>query len=879
MISCPTCNAEQSESSKYCSACGAELRAGLSATVARQPDDDPLGGGSVPNSRPGSSHHGRFLPGTSVAGRYRIVSLVGKGGMGEVYRADDLKLGHTVALKFLPRELSSDPKMLEYFHSEVRLTRQISHPNVCRVYDIGEAGGQHFLSMEYIDGEDLRVLLRRIGRVPKDKGIQIAQQLCAGLSAAHDLGVLHRDLKPANIMLDGRGRVRITDFGLAKLAEDCADGEVAGTPAYMAPEQLVRGEATIQSDLYSLGLILYEVFTGEAAHTKGSIPELIEAHEQSSPSRPSELLEDMDPAVERALLRCLEKEPHARPQSARAVAAALPGGDPLAAALAAGETPSPELIASAGGTGRLSLRTGGGLFAALCIALLAIPFVAQWMDVLDLRRYQDAKPAVLEQNARDWIRKLGFEAPRADSVYGYSKGGPDQNAIEFWYRQSSRPLVTDTPGPLQKSTSWAVTPNNPPLIQPGMVRVRLDAGSRFDSGEQLLELLAIPENDSLAETSDVQPNWPELIEATGLDPASLELVSESDWPKNWRPPFDVDAVSVWSVKESNDERIILLASRGSKLVYFRRSGDDSNSSLRSSDSGEERKYRIAGRLRFLVILGFAGVLAFRNLRLRRCDTRGASRYAIYYLAIEMLLWVVAVHHTGDLLAEANVAGNYAAHAVGAAFRLWLYYVAMEPYVRRLWPDLFISWSRVLNGQLGDPLVGRDVLVGCLTGVIFGLMTSWPGMMLYRVSPDTISSGSAAVARLLYAQQIAMLLALYQLAPLLVLRVIFRNTMLAGFVFVILYVIIMAKPEWSWDAYAVNVGWAAVMVFLYVRFGLIAVMATWLSGLLLFRFPFTTDFSAWYAQGGLLALATILLLAGYGFYTSTLAGQRLITQDA
>ena len=162
-----------------------------------------------------SSHHGRFLPGTKVADRYRIVSLLGRGGMGEVYRADDLRLGQTVALKFLPPELAKDAKRLEYFHNEVRLARQISHPNICRVYDIGEVDGQHFISMEYIDGEDLKTLLHRIGRLPNDKGVQIAQQICAGLAAAHRRSVLHRDLKPANIMIDSHGHARITDFGLA----------------------------------------------------------------------------------------------------------------------------------------------------------------------------------------------------------------------------------------------------------------------------------------------------------------------------------------------------------------------------------------------------------------------------------------------------------------------------------------------------------------------------------------------------------------------------------------------------------------------------------------------------------------------------------------
>ena len=137
--------------------------------------------------------------------------------MGEVYRADDLKLGVTVTLKFLPRELRQDPKKHDRFLSEVRLARQISHPNVCRVFDVGEAQGQHFFSMDYIDGEDLASLLRRIGRLPSEKAAQIARQLCAGLAAAHEFGILHRDLKPGNVMLHGRGRARITDFGLARL--------------------------------------------------------------------------------------------------------------------------------------------------------------------------------------------------------------------------------------------------------------------------------------------------------------------------------------------------------------------------------------------------------------------------------------------------------------------------------------------------------------------------------------------------------------------------------------------------------------------------------------------------------------------------------------
>ncbi|HEY6329117.1 MAG TPA: serine/threonine-protein kinase, partial [Blastocatellia bacterium] len=164
-----------------------------------------------------SANGTRFNLGDVIAGRYRIVGLLGKGGMGEVYRAEDLKLYQQVALKFLPGVLENDGAALARLHSEVRIARQIAHPNVCRVFDIGEVDGHHFISMEYVDGEDLSSLLRRIGRLPQDKAVEIARQLASGLAAAHEAGVVHRDLKPANIMIDGRGRARITDFGLAGL--------------------------------------------------------------------------------------------------------------------------------------------------------------------------------------------------------------------------------------------------------------------------------------------------------------------------------------------------------------------------------------------------------------------------------------------------------------------------------------------------------------------------------------------------------------------------------------------------------------------------------------------------------------------------------------
>jgi len=242
--------------------------------------------------------HG-FSPGTIIAGRYRLVALLGRGGMGDVYRADDLTLRHPVALKFLPAPMADDPARAARLRAEVRVARGITNPHVCRVHDIAEVNGEWFMTMEYVDGEDLRCLLKRIGRVPPEKALDIARQLCAGVAAAHARRVLHRDLKPANIMLDGRGKVVITDFGLAGLQHEIQRSEIrSGTPAYMAPEQLAGREVTFRSDIYALGLVLYELFTGQPAFRPPTVEELATLDEHTPPVRPSHYVGNLDPAVE-----------------------------------------------------------------------------------------------------------------------------------------------------------------------------------------------------------------------------------------------------------------------------------------------------------------------------------------------------------------------------------------------------------------------------------------------------------------------------------------------------------------------------------------------------------------------------------------------------
>ena len=445
---CPSCQASAPDGSRFCGSCAAPLpaapdaftrtasesarAAGVAAALAQAP-----GVGRLVSSD--TIAVGGFTPGAILADRYRIIGLLGRGGMGEVYRADDLKLGQPVALKFLPRDLASDPVRRERFIGEVRIARQVSHPNLCRVYDIGdvdvvEAGLQtrrQFLTMEYIDGEDLASLLRRIGMLHGPKALDIARQLCAGLAAAHDKGVLHRDLKPANVMIDGRGRVRITDFGLALAAGDSqASDEMAGTPAYMAPEQLAGQAATRASDIHALGLVLYELYTGKRTFTAQTLAELRSQKTETTPVAPSEITRDMDPIVERVIMRCLEKDPRARPSSVALVAAALPGGDPLAAAIAAGETPSPEMVAASGSSEGFSPRAA---WLALALVFAGVAATVPLMERTQIYRRValDVPPEALAVRARQILVALARIIHEGADCDRYTKASA-------WYKAVGR---------------------------------------------------------------------------------------------------------------------------------------------------------------------------------------------------------------------------------------------------------------------------------------------------------------------------------------------------------------------------------------------------------------------------------------------------------
>jgi serine/threonine-protein kinase len=813
--------------------------------------------------------------------------------MGEVYRADDLTLGQPVALKFLPDEAARDEGLLERFKNEVRIARRVSHPNVCRVYDVGEVEGHTFFTMEYVDGEDLASLLRRIGRLPEDKALDIARQLCAGLAAAHTKGVLHRDLKPANIMLDGRGQVVITDFGLAGVVDQIHGAEVrSGTPAYMAPETLAGKEVSTRSDIYSLGLVLYEVFTGKRAFS----PESMRAHGDRTLSRPSSVVRDLNPVIERVILRCLETEPSARPATVLSVAAALPGGDPLAAALAAGETPSPQMVAASGETAGLRPGAAVACLAAVLLALLLVAYLSVHYSALEKMRL-DLTPEVLKQKAREMVARLGYAERPVDTasdlrydtdfqeyVEKNDKPHPDWDAVlaarpsvlGFWYRQSPDHMLAEGFRD-QLLSPGIVTRNDPPTVLSGMINLELDPQGR------LTYFQAIPPQKESAGPSAATFDWNLLFAAAGLDPAQFQKAEPT-----WNSLADSDTRMAWTGMWPGTTRPLRVeaAAWHGKPVFFSLIGDwtkpDRVKTPEQSTGKKVQQYVTIA----LVLSFFFGMirLARLNYRQGRGDREGALRLAWVMFALEILLWLCRGHMVASIatLGSLMIAISTALFVSGTT---WMLYLALEPWVRRRWPQTVISWSRLLSGQFRDPLVGRDILFGVMLGVVWILLFQLRAipMMHLGAAPglyqtEYLMGGREALGAWLMQIPASILGTLQFFFLLLGLKVVLRKEWLAAIAFVALF----ALPQGLSSSYAaVEVpAWIliyAIAVLIVYRFGLIPLACAIFTINMLANVPFTADFSAWYMTTSVLALLSVVALAGWGFYQS-LGGEPLWTPE-
>jgi serine/threonine-protein kinase len=902
---CPACQHENPQTARYCADCGTALDGSRADTATKLHDPAAASSAGVSAITSTPSDQGRFLPGAILAGRYRILGLLGRGGMGEVYRADDIKLGRPVALKFLPPSLEQRPDRLERFLNEARVALAVTHPNVCRVHDIGEFDGRHYISMEYIDGEDLASLLRRVGHLPQDRAVQIARQLCAGLAAAHAEGILHRDLKPANVMIDGRGRAKITDFGLAGLAGAISGGEiVAGTPAYMAPEQLTGESVSVRSDLYALGLVLYELFTGKAAFRADSVAELKQLHSHTPPSSPATHVDGLDPAVERVVLRCLGKRPESRPSSALAVAGALPGGDPLAAALAAGETPSPELLAEAGR--RSALRPATAILLSLT-ALVFFVAATRWAGGMSLLEYLplDKQPLIMIDQARSIIEKLGYVEPAyadpVDHAWGYllwddvidevrdaeANGYPWEalrerpDAVSFWYRQSPSLLVPQPTDGRPAFSRGYVRMLNPLPLQPGEILVLLDLAGN------LRRLEVITKRFSTREPSDI--DWEPLFRLAGLDPQ--RFTPDRARYQRYQAP---DVRRAWIGSRAETPEIALRVDAGAyegRPSLFNVATPSSLESVAVDPEPSNITWIDVTRtavppVTILCVVGLGLVLARRNLRQGRIDRRGAMVFA---WSMGLLFATADALESHALFTAAWSAEIWPILVAGAFVGLvsWTMYAAAEPIGRQVWPTMFVSSSRLLSrgrGQWRDPLIGQSVLVGVLAGTLIFLVKGPLRMTILTLREgrqpfllgynfDLLLGQRQTLASMVEMLTVVAMGFLLVLA-LVVLRMMVKRPWLAIGLAVVVWTLIGGVE--SFEQFVYGLVTSSIMMVVLLRWGVVALLVAAVAD----RWAWSarsTDWSAWYSQPAIVALLIVTVVLLYAAWAAT--GDRQHAGDA
>jgi len=847
-----------------------------------QPDADPQpgdGSTALPDSGPNrilsgsgsgswGGEKGRFVPGTLIGGRFRIVALLGRGGMGEIYRAEDLRLDQSVALKFLTQQYAHDSGRLTRLLQEVRLAREITHPCVSRIHDFFDVDGHCFVSMEYVDGENLSVLLRRIGRLPQTKALETAHQVIAGLAAAHEKGILHRDLKPENIMIDGRGQAHLMDFGIASLREGGTapkeGSALAGTPAYMAPELLKGKSPSEQSDLYALGILLFELFTGQKPFQAKDLSECVRMHLEALPPPPANLVRDLDPEISQAILHCLEKDPEQRPASARALAGELPGGDPLANAIAAGMTPAPEVVAEAEVKELAPLKYLWGLLILALAGLGAYAFLAPRASLMGY--LPSARPAVvLADRAQQILEGAGWSSPSGSVQYRFQSNSPlllrmvrEGGASPRWdsLDQGISPLtfhyyrIRDPwRGPRWPSTS--------------VDRVTLDHRGH-------LVLLSVTPWKFDAKP-DALPDWAWLFREAGLDISTF--TATSSLPLSGKSG---DQRVSW-VSNQGATRVEGTAFEGRPVSFFVSEEARTSATL---DQAITRKYRFGNDLLgvfYAIPILLAAVLARVHLRSGRADRQGAMRLAIFSFSARLLVSLLTEwgHFTWAGILESL--SLFLAPAILWGAITWVLYLAAEPTMRRHWPLSLVAWVRLLSGRWRDPLVGRDLLSGVCVGAVvaslLALLRAYPlpggilPLFLFFPYPESLISVSGTFAIMI---RTLVASAAMGLGILLAAVLVWRLVRLRWLALLIVYLAVLLP-------YSIMLG-TSPLIFLLVH-GIIFALPMMLlrrAGLLAFAVFFfamttltwvvgTRDWSSWTGTHSLVAMGTLLGLVLWGFH--------------
>jgi serine/threonine-protein kinase len=642
----------------------------------------------------------------------------------------------------------------------------------------------------------------------------------------------------------------------------------------MAPEQLEGKAATVQSDLYALGRVIYEIFTGRRARSGHTIPDLRREH-TTDITTPSSVVRDIEPAVERIILSCLDSDPSRRPRSARQVFEALPGGDALAAAVAAGETPSPRLVASAGIEGTLSPAAAWGWVGAIVVLLACVlGITADWRIMSKIPF--EKPPEVLEQNAIAIGRAIGI-APERYRVRGFEAQGPylawlaehDRSqqrfehlrtgppAVVFTLRESATPLTTF-------SDNTKASRDDPPLRE-GMATIEVDTNGR------LFGLAAPPSRHTNAARAD----WNKILRLAGFDAATLTKTSP-----RIVPPFFADERVAWDGFWPDDRAKpahIEAAAAGGVPVFFKITGpwnDDTSAVRHQPFATPSLAIFLTILLSSLTIVTIA--LAWRNARTRRGDRSGALRIAFAVFAIECCASLLAADHRAVFGHERGIIIGTIRMALVWAVTFYFLYIALEPYVRRRWPERLIAWSRLIAGNIRDPLVGRDLLIGIAAGlahVTLASATSWVPSHFGWAAPvaphstnlHTLLGVRFALSEIASASSGGIVMGLALVVLLVILAIVLRRRSFAAVALYLLQITAYTFASGG-NRYIIlsAIFIAAIWTVVIVRVGLLAIVTAQTIFAVAFTLPISVDFSARYLPSAIAPVIAIAILTAVAF---------------
>lgn len=830
--------------------------------------------------------------GQLIADRYSIIDRLGEGGLGEVYLAYDQSLRTKIAVKIL--RVAHLASCREQLVQEVRLAQRVSHIHVCRVHDLVLDANPPMLTMEYIDGEDLDKTLLRIGRFAPERALQISVELCRGLAAAHQQGLIHRDLKPKNVMLDSAGLVRITDFGLARRTLRNDLHEIAGTHFYMSPEQR-RGEGTNEaSDIYSLGVVLFEIFTG--VHPGASNRFRINDPANGEPdlithvTPPSAFVPDIDAKIEATILRCLRDAPNQRPATVREVLSELTGKPVM----------------------RRDERKSHGRSAATRVRWLAImATVGLIMTWLTSAHYQPLRfvnftlesAEAYRDRATSIVSALGHTPQRRrDKRAGQfrytsrfrNEPGDADRRISYWYRQSATPMYAESIEIARDQETTGIHPNDPQWNRTDMVGVELapdgslreyrstspgsTGASEPPTSDSEFGYASNSDGDATSSNQSSRPTLEGdlelLFEAAGLDVADyrcdaklISINKESLFGplgegRQYRHVSDSNAVPVFVKTDAG--RVLRFWPIVGKITTAKgsRIGDAINDGL----------------FMFVLVAAVAGCwLARRNAHQMRADFLGARVSAVIVFVSMIGSMIFSAQHQVELVLEVRTLQIGLCNAMFWAAVQWVLYLALEPFVRRDYPRLLDSWNRAVRGDWRDSLVVTHVfLAAMLATVSIPLIAG--GQAFFRatfglpirfgIPPGDVAALSSPISMLLIACNgvaDSMYFGLSLLLLPMVLKKVFGNLRMAAVsawlvnsVFYGFYFGGGIEPLTDRGLFFAYMSlWAALHLFVVLRLGLLPGIVLVFVSNLLYDTPFSLDH--WFGESALWSCALLLLV--------------------